>query len=562
MEALPELVLIEIFDRLSPCNRLAIRPVCKQWRQLIDEQLSCSTEEVILVYMMEPRPLIWHHCDQPVNLDNSFIVNCKFRSSECFKRLFRSIKRLYIASLSSDINVKVNDPNEIVWSNVQEEFFDHVNCFSKLEHFELYHSRSLDCTNPDRKEAPFEIDLEHLKTFNYETESRDALAKMSSSKLEQLSFFEDFRLPNANFDCFKNSLKLLKVRSFFCDARFELPNLEVIYFGVDLQIEITAFKKLKEIHHFFLPDPRVPFEPDRIKAIFNGLFEQGSRLMRKLSVYFDGNRCEPNSVSVAIERVRLGDWYFYPQVLIRKTDLEFYQKHQNDFRVERLRKHLEYTSELDEVIAQMSDQQIEKLARSLECVTLIGQLSADLLLSSKLRGLFRYVQHLCIHNRFPSGQLELLPGLLPALISLRGAEQSYWQPEELSLCRPLAIPSSLVSKFKGLKDVSIATGPYTVRTCMSVGGVARQVMGGQASPSDVKQILDQCRFLLSLQVRAEELWVSFFNGSNQPSRYRYMGSTEMIKLLQWEKIPYILPYLSGKEQVIEFLVRYGFFRAN
>lgn len=55
---------------------------------------------------------------------------------------------------------------------------------------------------------------------------------------------------NKNFDCFQNSLKLLKVRSFSCDGS-EFPNLEVLYFQSGLQIEISKFDLRTVIIFFF-----------------------------------------------------------------------------------------------------------------------------------------------------------------------------------------------------------------------------------------------------------------------------------------------------------------------
>ena len=238
MCSLPELALIRIFNHLPLYDRLAIRLVCKEWKQLIEEQLPYSTKELVLFYLMEPRPLIWHHCDQPVNLDNAIIVNCKFKSSECFRRLFCGIKRLYIAAHSKDITYKGNGR----WGNIQEDFFDQVNCFVKLEHFELYHSISVTGYSQRPEKDPFEINLKELKTFRYETDGRDRLTRRASPKLEQLACFDDFFM-NANFDCFRNSLKFLKVRSFSCESNFELPNLEQLFFSKDLQIEIIKFSR-------------------------------------------------------------------------------------------------------------------------------------------------------------------------------------------------------------------------------------------------------------------------------------------------------------------------------
>ena len=94
MDTLPELALLRIFSHLPVYDRLAARLVCKEWRRLVEEQLSHSAKELVLFYWMRPRPVVWHYSGQPVNLDNAVTVNPKFRSSASFKRLFRSIQRL------------------------------------------------------------------------------------------------------------------------------------------------------------------------------------------------------------------------------------------------------------------------------------------------------------------------------------------------------------------------------------------------------------------------------------------------------------------------------------
>ena len=159
--------------------------------------------------------------------------------------------------------------------------------------FELYHSKGLQDLKSDL--GQFEIDLKNLETFCYETPVHNELVRMCTSKLEQFTSFNDFRM-NTNFACLRDSLRFKKVRSFFCEKGFELPNLELLYFNIDLQIRIVASRKPKGIHHFYLKYHRVSFAPDRTQEIFKDLFAQRSSLNHKLLIYFDGNRWKPDSL--------------------------------------------------------------------------------------------------------------------------------------------------------------------------------------------------------------------------------------------------------------------------
>ena len=534
MDTLPELALLRIFSHLPVYDRLAARLVCKEWRRLVEEQLSHSAKELVLFYWMRPRPVVWHYSGQPVNLDNAVTVNPKFRSSASFKRLFRSIQRLYIAAYSGESYSKINTDDELEWDSCIKDLLGSVNCFTDLEHFELNLSKSFSFPRPDQ--PPFKINLKKLKTFHYETDLFGRLASVRSAKLEHLAFFDHLHM-NANFESFRNSLKVLKVYSFSCQRGFELPNLQQLFFSRRLEIQICSFKKLREVHFYYLDNQSYVYDLLEIKTIFEDLFEQRSRFERKLLVYFDGNRCEPDSLSeeVAKERIMYEN-NLLGHVRIRKTDLQAFMQNKEDFRLQLLRKHLDYTNELDDVIAAMSEGQIERLARSLEAVSLFDQPSSDPLLFSKLRDLFRYVQFLCIPEKCPRDWLDLLPGLLPNLVSLLeifGINEPY--PPNVS---PLRMPSFLVSKFKGLKNIDIAFEP--------------------TPPNDFKRILDRCRYFSELyfcdpKIVGVEL-AFFMVHSDEPGRY-YLDVSVLSDDPDGAEIEKWTPMT--RERMIEYLLQKG-----
>lgn len=98
MEKLPELALIAVFDNLSLCDQIRMRSVCKQWKTIAENRLSCRRELVLFFNTIAVRPLVWFHSDRPVNTNSSVVVNKKFRKRKRgkFWPLFQKVKRLYV----------------------------------------------------------------------------------------------------------------------------------------------------------------------------------------------------------------------------------------------------------------------------------------------------------------------------------------------------------------------------------------------------------------------------------------------------------------------------------
>ena len=491
----PELVLIGVFNSLPVYEQLTARLVCKQWQRLIEENLAHSARELVLFANVRPHPLVWHYNDQPVNLDNSLIVNPKTEEARLFRELFRNIRRLYV------VYCECNRAERI-----ESEIFNFLNHFSYLEHLEVYDVCSRRFHRSSRVTLDFE--LPNLKTLFCDSKVQ-ASPLIASPKLEQLAFFGNFHL-DAKLACLK-SLKLLKVFSFSHETDIELSNLEVLYFNGSLQIELAKFKMLREIHFadFSIRRSNAPLNEDEslrlVRAAFEELFKQKRRLGRDdLRVYFEGIRCEANSFRVIASRERLQSYQHHTSyVVIRPVDVESFQLNRGDFQVGNLRLYFEYSSQFDDVIAAMNDEQVERLARSLHTLMLAEQLNVGLL--GKFQILFRYIQHLYIdEERF--SQFDVLPTILPNLVSFWVVRRLPEGGYKLNLADNV-LPASTTSKLEGLKNPVIR--------------------GTETSPDELKKMLDSCRFFSTLILRtgrykAELLrWTSYHKNM---AFYRQMPS--------------------------------------
>ena len=339
-----------------------------------------------------------------------------------------------------------------------------------MEHLEVYDWCLTSLNESSRITLDFE--LPNLRTLFCDSKVQ-ASPLIASPRLEQLAFFGNFHL-NSQLACLKSSLKLLKVFSFSHETDIELPNLEVLYFNGSLQIELAKFKKLREIHFDGnASDLRLAL------TVFADLLEQKRRLERSdLRVYFEGIRCEANSFSETVSHERLRDFFHRPpRVLIRPSDFESFQQNRDDFQVRNLRLYFEYRSEFDNVIAAMSDEQVDRLARSLQTLMLVDQLNGNLL--GKFERLFRYVQRLYIDEKHFS-QFDVLPAILPNLVCF---DLAWLSPAGQYVVNPgnRVPPTRITSKFEGLKN------PF--------------IEGTETSPNELKQMLDGNRFFTTVTIR-------------------------------------------------------------
>ena len=277
MEQLPELALIEVFNSLPLYDQQKNRSVCKRWKAIIENSLSCR-KELVLFYRICARPLVWFHSGRSVDLLGSLIVNENFKNSPVFDRLFKSIKRLYL----------VCRPKELLESN----FINLADGFHHLEHLQV--NTLIFTVFPNS--LKIQLNLPNLKSFCYNTaQGRTKLLQLDCPKLEKLSVSNHFVM-DKKCAPFKESLKFLKVASFQCEQKFYFPNLEVLYCQNVLPIDIAPHQKLKEIHffweHFSCTDSIfLTNEPNQI-AVLNGLFEQKRLLGRsELQIYYQGNEC-------------------------------------------------------------------------------------------------------------------------------------------------------------------------------------------------------------------------------------------------------------------------------
>lgn len=100
-----------------------------------------------------------------------------------------------------------------------------------------------------------------------------------------------------------------------------------------------------------------------------------------------------------------------------KSDLELILQNSKDFKIEHLKKYLDYDCGFDKEIAMLSDDQAEKVARCLVKVYLYRTLK--LMLNAKFKILFRYVRSLNVRIDIKTqSDLERLFDLFPYLVRL------------------------------------------------------------------------------------------------------------------------------------------------
>ena len=269
---LPDLALISILNCFSLHDQLTIcRLVCKQWKALVDILVN-SRKELVLFCRLLRRPSVWGHSQQPIRLYDSIVANESITDGQRLVGFFPNLKSLYIATF--EIELRGLDLNKF------------VQLFPNLEHLEINNLYF----GLNEKIDPLVIDLDHANLRTLHLGYKDRIVTLNCPALTSLFVYDTFYL-DERFSSIQNSLKFLKVRSFFHAPDQVLPNLEVLCFSVDLQIDILHFEKLREIHYYY----REVVRDDRIDSILASLLERKMSLKRDLQVYDSGNRCEPGS---------------------------------------------------------------------------------------------------------------------------------------------------------------------------------------------------------------------------------------------------------------------------
>lgn len=475
MDKLPELALIPIFNSLSLSDQFKNRRTCKKWKVIIESMLS-SREELVLFCNTATRPLVWFHNYRPVDLLSSVIVNEKFRKSQDFERLFKNVQRLYLVCLLDDL--------------FKSKLINFLNDFRHLQHLQL--DTINDPKYCGRRKIKILFDLPNLKSFSCNSNAKPELLHLNCPKLKMLSVLYHFQ-SNENCASFKDSLKFLKVASFFCDEGFEFPNLEVLVCQNILPIDISPHKKLREIHFFFqhvrflhsiFLGARLPPEPE---DVLNELSEQKRALERsELQIYYQGVRCtgEP------------GEFFFRrSEVYIIKSHMKLVLQNSGDLKLEHQRKELDlfYNDEIDEAISAISAQQAEKLARCLVKVTFCKTLSKDNFgLDAKFKILFKYVQVLKLAKDIRTqSDLDRLPELFPHLTEL----ERYRSSDIYSaISNPKAHPDYFRNDTLNFRFLASFKALHTLKT-----------ENWRVSPSELSEMVKNCRFLEKIEIKPTKL---------------------------------------------------------
>ena len=285
---LPELALIKVLSNFPLYDQLTIcRLVCKRWKLLVEQDiLKNFRSELVLFVRMLRMPLVWSHSQQAVRLDDSIVVNQSIKNSQHFRNLFTNLKSLFIALFEPSL--------------ANFDLSDIVHSFPSLEHLEI---RNLFYEYCPASTGHLRVDLNHSNLRTLHLGYKDQIINLNCPALTELTAFGVFHVDERC--CFRNSLKFLKVCSFTHQPDCVLPNLEVLCFSNNLEIDLEPFQKLKEIHYC-----RRQLENDvnrgehraNVDRILESLIERKRRLRLSLEVYKNGVR----------RKTEVTEWDFRP----------------------------------------------------------------------------------------------------------------------------------------------------------------------------------------------------------------------------------------------------------
>ena len=408
IEKLPELVLAKVFKHLQIFDQLAIRPVCKSWKAVVENWL-LSRRELILFHKTPGLPLVWFHDGSPVNLTNSLISNDQFKSSQFFWQIFQNIRRLYIVCYLEFLY----EPNHL----------DFVNRFTQLEHLQVdvlqydavknrnYWSRAV--------QSQINLNLPNLKSFCCFNENCGMkIHRLNCPKLEQFTAPCHFQISERKCSSFRESLKFLKVKDYQFQPGFSFPNLETFLFQMVTcmtrnGLKIALHPKLKEIQIYldFYKGKHIGNYDSIAFQQINQLFKEKKLEGRELNFFCFGLRC---TLDTAEEIYRL------PRTYLTRLEVELFLKNSEDFKLEHAKRNLIYDPILDNYLAVFDELHLERLARSIQVVEFPQILSNDSALTAKYQALFRYVRILYLSEQFQDQRdLDRLPELFPHVLEIQ-----------------------------------------------------------------------------------------------------------------------------------------------
>ena len=422
---LPDLVLIKIFNYLTLEDQLRIRSVCKLYQTIADQIIQNESKELILFYQILPRPLYWYHNNQLANLDNSIIVNSKFKCSSFLRQLFKKATSLYLVTY------------EDLFAN-SEELNGFTNFFTNLEHLQI-----LNLNNVIESTVPYEIDLNlpNLKTLFIG--HNEKVSSLNCPQLVQVSIFDDhhFELDSNQ----SKNVKFLKLKSFRHLPSSDLLSLESLYFCQNIQIDLTAYPKLKELH--FFNHKKAFFNQSERDQILNQLLEQKRNLRNEqLQIFYEGRKC--NSINEISELIKKHKFY-NDASLFHFGSYQFYKDNKEEFNLKLSQKVCKYSDQLNEELNEIDcDLDLQVLSRCIQQLYFGRSLKSRINFKNWIN-LFKYVNSITI-TQLAQDELNRLPSYLPMI------NEFCFLANDVESC-PF-INFDFVCKFKALKCFNIQKG--------------------------------------------------------------------------------------------------------
>lgn len=529
MEKLPDLVLIRAFKLLPLSNQLYARLVCKRWKTLIEERLLRTKTELVILIGVEERPLFWSRNHRTVDLNNSISVDLnkiqnvrhthKILKWPWLMRYFKNVKSLFISLFRGEFNA-IND---------------FVNLFSKLEHLEVCNP-CIGLAGTRILETKVNLRLRRLQTLHWDCNTE--FARLNCPSLSSLSTLGDFRMQN-KLRAIANKLQFLKAYSFYHQPDWVLPNLEVLYFSVCLQIDIEAFPKLKEIHYHYHPNfdgSRGPRKWDlvpKIKETLCLLFEKKVCLGKELDLYYDGMNCR------SVQQIQAISTRDVVRHLLLKEELELLLQNSSELKLENARKTFCFNDATlyHYVVDRLGDECIERLARSIEHVWMDNKPSEgeplymvhknlSFPLDLKVRPLLKYVIN-ADFGRLPQKLLDSLPDLMPSLLHL----QIFFRDPHGKI-----LNFFFISRFKGLQQLMMSNYSWNYKSHTSI--------------DLLRSIIHNCRHLNKIIIRKISIRSDIFIKLETESQFRIIFVTVSV-------LPHKNVCMSSWTEVLDYLEQNG-----
>lgn len=242
----PELVLIEIFKKLSLIDSIKCRRVCKIWKYYIDQKIIKNKEFSVFVDMPVDNKIFWYHNNQMINLSSSLVIHSDVIKNVSFLNFLGRLKvtklLLHVYRLNPELLRLM-----ICLINEFEDKLEHL----QFDYFSICNYEETNYTKNQLKQKNlksldfYALSLPDFKFFDFYPYHTDTqFLDLQKLRVKILC------LDELNYETIKN-LKHLEVYSLLIKRNLKLRNLEFLFiYSLDSNdnISLNDFPSLKEFH--------------------------------------------------------------------------------------------------------------------------------------------------------------------------------------------------------------------------------------------------------------------------------------------------------------------------